>query len=283
MIDRSALAHFLKTRRHALQPEDVGLLRGPRRRTSGLRREEVADLAGMSADYFARLERGSGPDPSEQMIGAIARALRLSLAERDYVFRLAGHRVPHREHRSDHLSPGLMRVLDRLEDTPAQVMNALGETLVQTNPARALLGDQTSFAGLERSNLYRWFTRPESRSAYAQEDHANLSRTYIAQFRQAVTSRGAGPRADRILTHLLEHSPEFAGLWAAHEIGLEHTELKRFVHPQVGDLELHCQVLVDPDQAQTLLVFTATPGTPSYEKLQLLCIIGHQQISPSRE
>lgn len=124
-MNRPELAGLLRTRREALQPEDVGLPRGPRRRTSGLRREEVAELSGMSTDYYARLERGSGPQPSEQMAAAIARGLRLSLAERDHLFRLTGHPVPNRALRSDHISPGLMRVLDRLQDTPAQIMNAL--------------------------------------------------------------------------------------------------------------------------------------------------------------
>ena len=89
--DRAELADFLRTRREALQPEDVGLPRGARRRTAGLRREEVAALCGMSADYYSRLEQERGPHPSEQMLAAIARGLRLSLDERDHLFRLAGH------------------------------------------------------------------------------------------------------------------------------------------------------------------------------------------------
>jgi transcriptional regulator with XRE-family HTH domain len=164
-MDRPELADFLRIRRQALQPEDVGLFRGPRRRTSGLRREEVAELCGMSVDYYARLERGNGPQPSEQMAAALARGLRLSLAERDHLFLLAGHNAPQRILRSDHVSPGLMRVLDRLDDTPAQIMGGLGETLVQTRLARALPGDQTQFTGLARSAVYRWFTDPASRLA----------------------------------------------------------------------------------------------------------------------
>lgn len=133
---------FLRARREALQPEDVGLRRGSRRRARGLRREEVAELCDMSADYFARLERGSGPRPSQQTAAAIARGLRLAPDERDHLFLLCGHRTPHRRLRSEHVNPGLMRVLDRLQDTPAQVMGPLGETLLQTPPAVALLGEQ---------------------------------------------------------------------------------------------------------------------------------------------
>src|SRR6195952_5103405 len=113
-MDASGVGTFLRIRREALQPEDVGLPRGQRRRTSGLRREEVSALVGMSPDYYARLERGAGPQPSEQMVAAIARGLRLSLAERDHLFALTGHVAPRSTARGDHVGPGLMRVLDRL-------------------------------------------------------------------------------------------------------------------------------------------------------------------------
>src|SRR4051812_16674634 len=120
-MDRAALAHFLRTRREALQPGDVGLPRGSRRRTSGLRREEIAALSGVSSDYYARIEQQRGPVPSEQVIAAIAAGLRLSLTERDHLFRLAGHPAPRRVSRADHINPGMMRILDRLEDDVAQV------------------------------------------------------------------------------------------------------------------------------------------------------------------
>jgi len=111
------MATFLRRRRESLQPEDVGLPRGRRRRTGGLRREEVAALCHMSADYYARIERARGPQPSEQMIASIAQGLHLSLDERDHLFRLAGHRPPARGTTGEHIGPGLLRVLDRLDDT----------------------------------------------------------------------------------------------------------------------------------------------------------------------
>src|ERR1700760_2463762 len=120
VVDPVSLGTFLRNRREALQPEDVGLPRGSRRRTSGLRREEVSLLVGMSPDYYARLERGAGPQPSEQMVAALARGRRLSLRERDHLFTLAGHDAPRHTVRTDHVAPALMRVLDRLPDTPAQ-------------------------------------------------------------------------------------------------------------------------------------------------------------------
>ncbi|MET0449290.1 MAG: helix-turn-helix transcriptional regulator [Aeromicrobium sp.] len=272
------LADFLRTRRQAMQPEDAGLPRGPRRRAVGLRREEVAELASMSTDYYARLERGDAPQPSEQIIASIARALRLTLAERDHLFTLVGHTAPRRTQRSDHVSPGLMRVLDRLADTPAQVMGGPDATLLQTAPAVALLGDQTHFTGLARSNVYRWFTDPTSRLIYPPEDRAHHAAVFTAQLRGAAALHGPGSRAAAVVASLLEQSPEFAAVWNEHAVGLQHTEQKRFDHPEVGRLELHCQTLLDPDQDQALLVFTATPGSESHEKLQLLSVIGKQEL-----
>ncbi|HVH25034.1 MAG TPA: helix-turn-helix transcriptional regulator [Pseudonocardia sp.] len=278
-MDRNQLADFLRTRRQALQPEDVGLPRGPRRRTGGLRREEVAALSGMSADYYSRLEQRRGPQPSEQMLAAMARGMRLSLAERDHLFRIAGHNAPTRTLRSDHVNPGLMRVLDRLDDTPAQVITGLSETLRQTRLAVALLGDQTRFTGFARSLIYRWFTDPAARAIYPDEDHPRHSRLFAADLRTAYSREGANSRAAELVDALLAASPEFAQLWRAHEIGLVRHGPKRIQHPEVGVLELHCQVLLDPDQSQALLVFTAVPGSESYQKLQLLSVIGDQRIT----
>ncbi|WP_033338742.1 helix-turn-helix transcriptional regulator [Catenuloplanes japonicus] len=270
-MDRAQLADFLRTRREALQPEDVGLPRGPRRRTGGLRREEVAALSGMSADYYGRIEQQRGPQPSEQMLAALARGLHLSLDERDHLFRVGGHPTPQRHPRGDHITPGMMRILDRLEDTPAQVINHLGETLKQTRPAIALLGDDSRWTGLSRSVLYRWFTEPRSRLIYPPDDHPMHGRYFTARFRHAY-SHGL-PRTTEIVDALLEISPEFAAIWAEHEVTGVHNAPKRFSHAELGTLELHCQTLVDPGQSQTLLVFTAVPGTESYEKLQLLSAV----------
>jgi transcriptional regulator with XRE-family HTH domain len=278
VVDRSQLADFLRTRREALQPEDVGLPRGSRRRTGGLRREEVAALCGMSADYYSRIEQQRGPHPSEQMLAAIARGLHLSLDERDHLFRVAGHAAPQRVHRGDHINPGTMRILDRLADTPAQVMSSLGETLLQTRPAVALMGDDSRWTGMARSMVYRWFTEPAARLIYPEEDHELHGRVFTAQLRVAATREGPGSRAAAVVTALLAASPDFTKIWAEHDISALYRDQKRISHPQLGLIELHCQTLVDPDQSQVLLVFTAVPGTESYEKLQLLSVVGDQRL-----
>ncbi|MFF5494277.1 helix-turn-helix transcriptional regulator [Streptomyces aquilus] len=278
MIDRGGLAEFLRRRRESLQPEDVGLPRGQRRRTAGLRREEVAAICHISADYYSRLERERGPRPSEQMIASIAQGLHLTLDERDHLFRLAGHNPPTRGSASEHISPGLLRILDRLTDTPAEIVTELGETLRQTPLAVALTGDLTHYTGPARSIGYRWFTDPAVRALYHPDDHALHSRVFASGLRHRVTLRGPESQAAHLQRLLMDRSEEFRAVWNEHEVGIHYNDTKRYVHPVVGHLELSCQVLLDPDQSHMLLVYTAVPGSESHEKLRLLSVIGDQQI-----
>lgn len=275
MIDRAGLAEFLRTRREALQPEDVGLPRGQRRRTRGLRREEVAALSHMSADYYARLERGDGPHPSEQMMAAIAQGLHLSRDERDHVLRLAGYQPPARISDGEYISPGMMRIFDRLTgDTAAEIVTELGETLRQTPLSVALVGDLTRYRGPARSIGFRWFTDPATRALYPPEDHDFYSRMYVSGLRGVLAARGPDSKAARFEQLLTARSEQFRVLWKEHEVGVAPNEVKRFRHSVVGPLELHCQMLLDPVQANSLLAYTAVPGSESYEKLQLLSVLG---------
>lgn len=277
-IDRSGLAAFLRHRRECLQPEDVGLPRGHRRRTTGLRREEVAALCAMSTDYYARLERERGPQPSTQMVAAIAQGLHLSLPERDHLFHLAGHNPPDRGGSGDHIAPGMLRIFDRLGDTPAEITTELGETLRQSPLGVALNGDLTAFTGPARSSGYRWFTDPTARLRHAESEHGLLSRMYTSGLREVCALRGPRSRAASLVDLLLAQSAEFRTLWEQHEVGVRPHDVKRFQHPEVGDLELTCQRLIDPEQSHSLLVYTAVPGSASHEKLQLLAVIGTQRM-----
>lgn len=270
MLDRPGLASFLRTRRDALQPEDVGLPRGRRRRTVGLRREEVAALCHMSTDYYARLERERGPQPSEQMAAAIAQGLHLTLDERDHLFRLTGHQPPPRWSSSDHVAPGMLRIFDRLGDTPAEIVTELGETLRQTPLAAALVGDASLRQGPHRSIGYRWFTDPAARALHPPDDHELMSRVYASGLREVVTRRGPDSYAAHLAQRLLTTSEEFRVLWETHEVGVRPDEVKRYRHPGVGLVELQCQVLHDPTQSHLLLVYTAIPGSESHERLRLL-------------
>ncbi len=277
-MDREALAVFLRRRREQLQPGDVGLSAGVRRRAPGLRREEVAQLALMSTDYYTRLEQQRGPQPSTQMLSSLARALRLTADERDYLYRAAGHTVPDRITPSDHVAPALQRVFDRLHDTPALIISTLGETLVQNALAAALLGDNVGAAGLERYEPYRWFMRPEqARAHYPSEDHARNSRAQVAGLRAAYGAMGPDSQAGMLVAELSRRSEEFRELWERHEVAQRFADHKTLVHPEVGPIEVDCQVLFTEDRGQALLVLTAAPRSEDEEKIRLLGVLGAQR------
>ncbi|TKK89576.1 transcriptional regulator [Herbidospora galbida] len=274
-MQRARLADFLRTRREALQPEDVGLPRGTRRRTGGLRREEVAALSAMSTDYYSRIEQQRGPQPSEQMLAAIARALRLTDQERDHLFRLGGYAVRLRTKAAKSVNPGMERIFENLPgDAAALVVSDLGETLRQTPLARELLGDGLAHEGLSASLHYRWFADPAARKIHPADDHATVGRELVADLLRIHTRDGETSRAGEIVRALLARSPEFAGLWRAHPVPGPACARKRFVHPELGVLDLDCQTLVDPDQSQSLLVYTATPGSVAAQKLRRIGLHG---------
>jgi transcriptional regulator with XRE-family HTH domain len=269
-MDREGLADFLRRRRAALHPDDVGLGPTRRRRTPGLRREEVAALAYISTDFYTRLEQGRGSRPSAQTVASIARALRLTVDERDHLMRLAGHEPPPHGRRSEHVSPALMLVLDKL-DTPAQVVNDLGVTLRQNALAAALLGVETEYQGLARSTFYRWFTDPDERRRFPDEDR--ISRSYVSNLREVI-ARDPDDAEARELVEALQVSPEFRALWEQHQVGRKLDTSKRVAHPEVGLMTLDCQILTAENQTEKLVVFTATPGSEDAEKLALLGVIG---------
>ncbi|MGW0893375.1 helix-turn-helix transcriptional regulator [Saccharopolyspora sp. NPDC002578] len=279
-MDRAALATFLSRRRAALRPADVGLPPGARRRTPGLRREEVASLAGMSTDYYTRLEQRRGPHPSAQLLTALARALRLTDDERDYLFRVAGHNAPTPVVAATHVAPALLRVLDRLDDTPALILSALGETLVQNRLAVALLGDRSGYTGLSRSEVYRWFTTPEhERRMYPEADRDRQSRAQVANLRAGYGMMGDASAAGDLVRALQRESAEFAELWQRHEVAKRFADHKTLLHPELGPIELDCQILFTEDQSQALLVLTAAPGTEGHAKLELLAVVGHERFT----
>ncbi|GAA2212463.1 helix-turn-helix transcriptional regulator [Nonomuraea monospora] len=278
-MDRAALADFLRRRREDLRPEDVGLPEGARRRATGLRREEVAALAVMSTDYYTRLEQQRGPQPSVQMLASLARALRLTSGERDYLFQIAGHNAPASVTDATHVAPALLRVLDRLEDTPALILSDLSETLVQNRMAQALFGDRSGYTGLDRFEIYRWFTDPAERLHYPEDDRDRQSRALVANMRAAYGTRGPQSRAGELVRALRKESAEFAELWDRHEVAKRFEDHKILVHPELGDIELDCQVLFTEDQSQALLVLTAPPRTEGYEKLRLLAVLGQQRFT----
>lgn len=279
MVEREALAEFLVRRREQLQPSDVGLGEGARRRTPGLRREEVAQLAAMSTDYYARLEQQRGPQPSVQILASLARALRLTPDERDYLHRICGHSAPDRTMFTDYVHPGMLRVLDRLDDTPAFVVSVLDEVLIQNDAARALLGDVSGLEGMERSGIYRWFANPQDeRRRYPEQDHPRHGSVLVASLRSAYGALGERSRAGEIVRELTARSSEFVELWAVHEVRRRFEDHKVLIHPEVGPIEVDCQALFTEDESQALIVLTAAPGSDAASKLELLRVLGTQRV-----
>lgn len=285
MANLTELGAFLKARRDRIRPADVGLPAGPRRRVPGLRRDEVATLAGASVDYYIELERGSGAQPSEQMLAAIARALRLTSDERNHLYHLAGRALPPAGGGAAHVHPGMLDLLDRLTATPARVVTDLHVPLVQNPLAAALLGELPAATGMRASFVYRWFAHPETaRSIHPVEDHAHQARSFVADLRAAVARRG--PRdsdANALVDALLSVSPEFADLWAQHDVAVRRKDRKRIVHPVLGVLDVNCLTLLSEDGRQRLLWFTPAVGTDSADKLELLSVLGTQNLTPGPE
>ncbi|MEU1408781.1 helix-turn-helix transcriptional regulator [Streptomyces sp. NPDC005728] len=278
-MNHSELAAFLKSRRDRVRPADVGLPTGPRRRVPGLRREEVAQLAGLSADYYTELERGRGAQPSAQVLASLARALRLSGDERDHLFHLAERPVPTAHGTAAQAQPALLGLLDRLATTPAQIINDLHETLAQNPLAVALLGPPPAARGPEASFVYRWFTDPVARAVYPAEDHPHHSRVFVADLQAVAARRAKDADVTRMVSALRRRSEEFAALWELRDVALRRTDHKRIVHPTLGVIELDCHNLFSEDGRQRLLWFSAPPGTEGAAQLELLSVIGTQDMT----
>ncbi|GAA0665322.1 helix-turn-helix transcriptional regulator [Streptomyces malaysiensis subsp. malaysiensis] len=280
-MNLSELGAFLKSRRDRIRPADVGLPAGPRRRVPGLRREEVAQLTGASVDYYIELERGGGAQPSEQMLAALARALRLNRDERDHLFALAGRPLPPSDSPAGHVHPGMLDLLHRMDSTPAQVVTDLRITLVQNRLANALLGPPPATAGWTASFLYRWFTDPAVRAIYPPEDHDHHTHSFVADLRAATARRGGhDPEATALIAELSALSPEFADEWARHDVEFRRSDRKRLIHPELGLLEVNCLNLYSEDGRQRLLWFTPAVGTDSVAKLEMLAVLGTQNFAP---
>ncbi len=282
-MDRTELADFLRRSRERLRPHEVGLSAGPRRRTPGLRREEVAQLAGISTDYLMRLEQARGPQPSTQVLGALARALRLTEDERDHLYVLAGHRPPAGRLAGNHVRPGLLYLLDQLGNTPAQILNDLGDVLAQNAMAQALFGRVCSVrrhdCDQDHNILWRWFNDPDVRLAYPPEEQDREGRRLVAELRAAAARRGYDADCAGLVERLRASSAEFAALWQRHEVAVPRHSRMRVLHPSIGPIVLDCEILLTPNEDQRLHLFTAPPGTPDTGYLDLLRVVGTEDFA----
>ncbi|WAM13424.1 helix-turn-helix transcriptional regulator [Rhodococcus sp. JS3073] len=277
-MNRSELADFLRRRREQLVPAEVGLPPGLRRRTPGLRRDEVAMLAGMSTDYYTRLEQARGPHPSTQVLASIARALRLTDDQRDHLYLLSGQVPPMRAAGNKHVGPGLLHLLDKLDDTPGCVISDLGEVLVQNRMHVILFGDASRYSGLDRYVPWRWFAHPGERGMFPEDDHERLAGNHVADLRATAARRAGDADVTELVDRLYESSAEFAALWDRHDVAVRRSDTKTVLHAEVGRIDLVCETLLTPSAYQHLLVYMPQPGSDARARLDLLRVIGTQQM-----
>jgi transcriptional regulator with XRE-family HTH domain len=277
-MDRTELGAVLRTWRERLQPADVGLPAGSRRRTPGLRREEVAGLAGVSVDYLNRLEQARGPHPSEAVLRSLARALRLTDAERDHLFLLAGGAPPIPGRIRDTVRPGVLRLMDRFTDLPALLLDAKSEVLAWNPMAAALLGDLSAIPPGRRNIARQAFGSAHDLAGTDPAERERMDRALVSDLRRAAARYPDDPGLRRLIADLRTDSPTFARLWALRALDERHDDVKRIQHPELGPLDLECTVLQVRGDDQTMIVYSAPPGTPAADALALLRVVGLQHL-----
>ncbi|TWP50788.1 helix-turn-helix transcriptional regulator [Lentzea tibetensis] len=264
--------------RDQVSPESAGLPAGGHRRAAGLRREELALLAGISVDYVTRLEQGRATNPSEQVVEALARALRLSADERVHLFRLAGLVPPGPDTVPAHITPSVQRLLDRLTGTPVAVSDAAWTLIVANPPYAALMGDPTGQRGFERNGVWRNMVGPGSRVRHTAEERREFEATMVADLRTAAARYPADQRLRQLIAELCAKSARFAELWDSGAVGHHVAARKTIDHPRVGTLTLDCDVLTVAGSDLRIIVYTAEPGTEDAERLALLTVLGTQAL-----
>ncbi|PWI04754.1 transcriptional regulator [Streptomyces sp. NWU339] len=278
----SELGDALRRWRARVPPSAVGLPAGRTRRTPGLRREELALLAGISAEYVVRLEQGRATSPSAQVLGALARALRLSKAERSHLFALAGQPEPADGRLRGRLTPGVQRLLDQMPGTPVGVYDAAWTLLAWNRLHAALMGDPSALASRERNLLWQHFTGPPGRVRHTPEQQARFETAVVSDLRAVRTRHPADTALHRLITDLRGTSPRFAALWDSHEVSRHTLHTKTVHHPEVGPLDLDCDILTDPGGDLHIVILTAAPGSDTASRLDLLDVIGTQQMTETR-
>ncbi|MEU0194673.1 helix-turn-helix transcriptional regulator [Streptomyces afghaniensis] len=278
----SDLGDALRRWRDRMPPADVGLPTGRNRRAPGLRREELAVLAGISAEYIVRLEQGRATSPSAQVLGALSRALQLSEAERRHLFALAGQPEPPEGHLRIRLTPGVQRLVDQLPGTPVGVYDAAWTLLAWNRLYAALLGDPSTLAHRERNLVRQHFTAPPSRVRHTAGQQARFEAAVVSDLRATRARYPKDAALRSLVADLCSTSPRFAALWDGHEVGEHALHTKTVHHPDVGPLDLDCDILTEPGGDLRIVILTAPPGSDAASKLQLLNVIGIQTSSTPR-
>jgi transcriptional regulator with XRE-family HTH domain len=270
---------YIKAWRHRLQPVDAGVPAGPTRRTRGLRREELASLAGISVDYLIRLEQGRATNPSTQVIAALSRALRLTIEERDHLYTVAGQAPPRRSRIPSHVPASVQRLVDRLADLPVAVYDPAWTIIAWNSSWAALMGDPTAISGRDRNLIWRTFTGQSTRVRKSDDEIDDFETNAVADLRRAVGTYPDDIKLRQLVDDLGEASPRFAKLWAERLINTFGPKSKTIAHPEVGPITLDCDVLTVAGSDLRLVVYTAEPSSPDADRLRLVHVIGLQKLS----
>jgi transcriptional regulator with XRE-family HTH domain len=284
-MDKAELAAFLRSRRERLRPEDVGLPSGPRRRTPGLRREEIAVLAHISIEYYARLEQARAPRPSGEVLAGIAGALRLTAAESGHLHILAGTApAPSRLHRRD-VRPSILALLERLPHTAGIVLSAAFEVLAWNDLAAALMEDFDELEPHDRNLARKAFLGTEQPAApiYGISDDIEFREGVVTQLRSVHARYPADPLITGLVRDLREGSVDFSRLWERHDVQIPPPLRKTFRDTAVGEITVDCDSLAITDRDQHLVLYTAPIGSRDAENLAMLSIIGTQPLPAGRD
>ena len=282
-MDKQELGAFLRSRREQLCPEDVGLPSGTRRRTPGLRREEVAVLAHISTEYYVRLEQGRAPRPSGDVLAGISGALRLTDAESDHLHVLAGTAPSRTGLHSREVRPSIRALIERLPQTAAFVTSAMFEVLAWNDLAAALMEDFAALAPNERNLARKAFLRPARPDVnlYGISDAAEFRHHVVMELRATVARYPSDPAVTGLVEELRDASTEFARLWDRHDVQAAPTLTKTFQHPAVGTITVNCDSLRITDSDQHLVLYTAPQGSPDADALALLTMLAAERIDSS--
>jgi transcriptional regulator with XRE-family HTH domain len=270
------LARALRAWRDRTRPEEVGLPTLAQRRAPGLRREELAGLAGVSVDYLVRLEQGRAFNPSPQVLASLARALRLTDSERDLLYVLAGSAPPASGMVPRHIGPGLQRILDRLADAPVSVYTASWDVLLANPLWQALFGQRQQPHGREGNLVWRFFGSEQSAIERTPQEVDQFAITMVSDLHDAAARYPDDRELGAMIADLRAVSERFAQLWDSYTVGRQVSERKTIRSPTVGSVTVDCDVLTAPGSDLRIVVYTARPGSEDADKLDLLRVTGIQ-------
>jgi len=286
--DQTSLGATIRAWRDRLTPADIGLPSGRGRRAAGLRREELAELAGVSVDYVVRLEQGRASTPSAQVVSALSRALRLTGQERDHLYRLAGLQPPSDSVITDHIPPGMQRVLTRLGETPVAVFSADWRLIWWNRGWAALLGDPSVIGPDSRSLVASRFpvagepSAPLAARRIVSENREESDRAIVADLRRAAARYPHDKRLAALIRRSADGNARFAALWREGAVGTHAEDRKTIRHSEIGDVTVDCDVLSDSDTDLKVVIYTAPPGSEDATKLDLALVAGAEHAGADR-